>query len=128
MLLDDIHKLIQEVETNKFEVPHKSGLSKLKTNIAPEDRSLKNLPRDAKGKSKVRFQDWLGISGDGCNGPKGYDERYYGWSHRAIHGFKVGDEIKPDTIGYEGDGKSSYILKTEDEAKQHAIRFGKDVS
>ncbi len=141
------------------------------TDIPPEERSLKNLPRYAgpkkgKGEPKVRFQDWLQISrppisknanvhsvGKGCDG------KWYGWSHRAIHGFYVGEEIKSaDVIGnkytYSDDiqkkyweiekkhgseaadvwdkkmkeGFKPYIIKTDAEAQEHAIRFAKDVS
>lgn len=58
------------------------------------------------------------------------DGKWYGWSHRAIYGFKAGDEIKQDTIGYDnsrGKGKP-YKLKDEADAKAMAIRFSNDVS
>ena len=81
---------------------NKKIVSYLKTNIAPEDRTLKNLPRDSKKKPKVKFQDWLKLKntlasnhsvGQGANG------RWYGWSHRAIGEFYPGKEIKPGIIG-----------------------------
>ena len=129
------------------------------TTIKPEDRTLKNLPRYADKKSKVRFQDWLVLKntsvskhsvGQSSNG------KWYGWSHRAIYGFEIGKLIKPGSIGnkfeygdkqskkyndlYEKDPKKAneylkelkkfepYEIKTDDEAKEHAIRFAKDVS
>ncbi|MCK5015583.1 MAG: hypothetical protein KAS32_00810, partial [Candidatus Peribacteraceae bacterium] len=67
-----------------------------KTDIKPEDRSFKNLPRYADKKSKCTFQQWLGIKG---NPGKGTDGKWYGYSHRAVWGFGVGDTIKPDHIG-----------------------------
>jgi len=134
----------------------------LKTDIAPEDRTLKNLPRDGKKKPKVKFQDWLQLKkpaeaktnysvGKAANG------KWYGWSHRAIHGFAVGDIIKPDMIGnkyeYSKDVNKKYNqiektkgteaaenyhkslakfkpykIKTDKEAMEHAIRFARDVS
>jgi len=121
--------------TEKYEVNHMSGKSKIKTDISPEERSFKNLPRDSKKKPKCRFQDWLGIKG---NGGQGTDGKYYGWSHRAVYGFGVGDVIKPGSIGnkYDKDGAwdddrvdfEPYTIKTEKEAKEHAIRFRNDVS
>jgi hypothetical protein len=139
------------------------------TNIKPEDRTLNNLPRYAKqgtgrfsrGAPKVRFQDWLMFKdgsrshhsvGHGCDG------KWYGWSHRAIHGFGIGDVIKPGHIGnkfeygkevdkkYEDMAKKHgydiadkwrkdtcgkfepYKIKTDDEAFAHAERFAADVS
>lgn len=74
----------------------------LKTNVPPEERTLKNLPRDSKKKAKVRFQDWLMLKGWGSQhstgmAPNGY---CYGWSHRAVGTFHVGKEIKSaDIIG-----------------------------
>ncbi len=68
----------------------------IKTTVEPEERSFKNLPRYADKKVKVRFQDWLGIKG---NPGKGFDGKWYGYSHRAVHGFGVGDVIKKGHIG-----------------------------
>lgn len=129
-----------------------------KTDIPPEKRSLDNIPRYEKGKGapKCSYMEWLGLKGSGSDGPKGYDGRYYGWSHRAIWGFGVGDTIKPGHIGnkyqyseetqrkyneiWEKEGMDAadkfyksitfdpYTIETEEEAKEHAIRFGKDVS
>lgn len=71
------------------------------------------------------------------------DKKWYGWSHRAIHGFGIGDEVK------EGDCKASsgwideylaehpeealslsvgFIAKTVEDAKKMAIAFAKSVS
>lgn len=134
----------------------------LKTNIAPEDRTLNNIPRYSNNKPKVRFQDWLQLKkpsdvktkyavGKAANG------KWYGWSHRAIHSFTVGDIIKPDSIGNKYEyGKQvekkynqikknkgseeaekyrkslakfkPYKIKTDKEALEHAIRFARDVS
>ncbi len=116
------------------------------TKIPPEERTLKNLPKYADGKNKVRFQDWLCLkkpSDTQHSVGKSPNGKYYGWSHRAIYGFKIGDIIKPGHIGnkyqYEktfnndeefkkaGNFKP-YTIKTDEEAKEHAIRFAKDVS
>lgn len=75
----------------------------MKTTIPPEERTLKNLPRDSKKKAKVRFQDWLELKNGSRShhsvgqAPNGY---WYGWSHRAIGTFHIGKEIKSaDIIG-----------------------------
>ena len=105
------------------------------TNIALKDRTLKNRPRYADGKVKVKFQDWLEINakkrqsshaipsyGWAANG------KCYGWSHRAIYGFKKGDTIKPGQISYKNNNKKPYTIKTDKEAEKHAIRFAESVS
>ena len=126
------------------------------TDIKPEDRTLKNLPRYATKKAKIRFQDWLMLDRPKLS-PNKYvhsvgrspNGKVYGWSHRAIHGFKIGEIIKPDVIGNKyqyGEGFNNindetydkkykeagnfkpYIIKTEQEAEEHAIRFANDVS
>ena len=126
------------------------------TDIPPEKRTFKNLPRYADKKPKCTFMAWLDLKGNGSEGAKGCDGKYYGWSHRAVYGFGVGDVIKPGSIGnkhqyskesrdeynriYDKEGYEAadkwydsitfdpYTIKTEQEAKEHAIRFGRDVS
>jgi len=129
------------------------------TKIPPEERSLKNLPRYADKSAKVKFQDWLGLKswGDPHSTGMGTDNKFYGWSHRAIHGFYVGELIKSAdvignkyTYGKDIDEKynrisnkygyqaadtwrkelpfKQYTIKTDDDAKAHAERFARDVS
>lgn len=124
-------------ETQEFKVKSITGKSSLKTNISPEKRTLNNLPRDSKKKPKCKFQDWLGLKGN-CS--KGYDEKYYGWTHRGISGFGVGDNISSDSIAHKDykynyktdtDNRKdlkSYIIKTDKEAKEHAVKFVKELS
>lgn len=119
-----------------------------------EKRTWGNIPKYSTGKPKMPFTQWLGLKGQGS---KGYDGKFYGWSHRAVHGFAVGDTIKPGTIGnkyqyskkaekeymrimdkegYEAadeyQNKSNmfdpYKIKNEKEAKEHALRFANSVS
>jgi len=70
------------------------------TTVAPKERTLKNIPRYADGKAKVNFIQWLGINPviDGNHG-KGTDGKWYGWSHRAVHGFRPGDRVTGDNLG-----------------------------
>ena len=58
------------------------------------------------------------------------EQKWYGWSHRAIHGFKVGDKCEEGQLGV-GDGyafKPGDILKTLDDCKQRAIDFAKSIN
>lgn len=70
------------------------------TKVAPEDRTMKNIPRYATGNTKVYFVNWLGVKKekDGYYG-KGNDGKYYGWSHRAVYGFGKGDNVTGDNLG-----------------------------
>lgn len=107
---------------DSFEV--KGMKSNIKTNIPPEKRTFKNLPKYSTGKPKVRFQDWLEMEHRTHSTGKGSDGKWYGWSHRAVFGFKVGDKIKKGDIVYEG---KEYTIETEQQAKEAAIRFAKGV-
>jgi len=103
----------------------------LETEIPPTERTFKNLPRYANDKPKVRFQDWLGIKAEKIHPNhsvtsfgKGADNKWYGWSHRAVHGFSIGEKVKDGDIIYKG---KEYIIKDEDQARQAAIDFAKEV-
>jgi hypothetical protein len=105
----------------------------LYTDIEPKNRTFKNLPRYADNKPKVRFQDWFGIKAEKINPSNsistwgwGEDGKCYGWSHRAVHGFSIGEVVKPDTCGNEG-GKE-YTIKTREQCEEAAKNFAKDVS
>lgn len=101
----------------------------LKTDIPMEKRTFKNLPRYADKKPKVHFRDWMGMKSCGDTrhsvAKAEADGKYYGWSHRAIAGFGVGDKVSADTCG---NTKGEFIIKTDDQAKQVAIAFAKDIS
>jgi hypothetical protein len=106
----------------------------VETKIPMDKRTYKNRPRYADGKPMVHFKDWLGIKGEKIQpdhsvdsyGKAEADGKYWGWSHRAIHDFGVGDKIKADTIGNTS-GKE-FTIKTDDQARDMAIAFAKEVS
>lgn len=114
----------------KYEVPmHKTINKKLKTDIPPEKRSFKNLPKYADGKNKVRFQDWLEIKGEGKGSyGKSANGKWYGYSHRAVYGFKSGDKVEGDSLGKARTSDPDFTIKDDDHAKQVAIQFSKNVS
>ena len=120
-------------KTNRMKISRKTKY--LKTEIPPENRTLKNLPKYADKISRVRFQDWLEMKQDsdfskkGASGGKGCDGKWYGYSHRAIFGFKKGHVVKNnDHIGRDTKRKTPYTIKSDNDAKQHAIRFSREVS
>ena len=119
----------------------------LDTDVPPEQRTFKNIPKYSDGTPKVRFQDWLLIKGEKISpesqvntyGKSEADGKWYGWSHRAVHGFGVGDLIKPGHIGNKyrderhsiDDEKETfkpYTIKSDKEAQEHAKRFAEEVS
>lgn len=54
------------------------------------------------------------------------ENKWYGWSHRAIHGFGIGDhELTLDP--FSGDSHGAEI-KTLDEARKAAVKFADSVS
>lgn len=57
---------------------------------------------------------------------KGSDGKYYGWSHRAVHGFGVGDKITDDAIG--NWKKKEWVIKSDEDAAKMAIEFARDVA
>ena len=90
---------------------------------------------ESKNKSSLEdFFEKHGIkrSGDIHKTPIGFSEKeqkWYGWSHRAIYGFKIGDKCKEGQLGV-GDGytfKPGDKLKTLADCKQRAIDFAKSV-
>ena len=105
----------------------------LDTDIPPEQRTMKNLPRYSDKTPKVRFQDWLLIKGEKREdshtvqtfGKSEADGKWYGWSHRAVYGFGIGDKITKGAVNYKG---KEYTIKSEAEARQAAIDFAEGVS
>lgn len=71
----------------------------LSTEVPPEKRTLKNMPKYANGNSKVNFTEWLGIKNPKDGYGKAANGKWYGWSHRAVYGFKPGDKVKDDNLG-----------------------------
>lgn len=121
------------------------------TNVEPSDRTFKNLPRYANDKPKVKFQNWLLIKGEKSKpdhsvnsiGKSKADGKWYGWSHRAVAGFKVGDKVIGDNAGKKVDypkladgtldfdnGKyeADFTIKNDLHAKQVALTFADSVS
>ena len=55
------------------------------------------------------------------------DGKWYGWSHRAIYGFKAGDKIKKDDCGYNPE-VGERIVNDDKDAKLMAMDFAESVS
>ena len=121
---------VKDLNPNTLRMKTYKRTAYVKTDVPMVKRTLGNLPRYADKKPKVHFKEWLGIKGEedskGQYGKAEADGKWYGWSHRAIHGFKVGDTVKSDTIGNEK-GKE-YVIKTDDQAKAAAIAFAKEIA
>ena len=135
-------------KTNRMKTSRKIKYEK--TNIPQEKRTFKNLPRYSDGKPKVRFQDWLLIKQEKISsshevssfGKSEADGKWYGWSHRAVHGFGIGDEIKGKNLAKKviypklpngdydwdnGEYEPDFVIKTDKQAREAAITFAKNV-
>lgn len=55
------------------------------------------------------------------------DNKWYGWSHRAIFGFGIGYKITNKVCGFSRI-KKPFIIKTLKEAKKVAIKFADNIS
>lgn len=121
---------VKDLNPNTLRMKTYKRTAYIKTDVPMEKRTLDNIPRYANKSPKVHFKDWMGMKS--CSDTKHSvakseaDGKYYGWSHRAIAGFAVGDTVKIDTCGNET-GKE-YVIKDEEMAKQTAINFAKDVA
>lgn len=86
-----------------------------------------DVPSDEKPTGTMKFFAKHGIT-KVYNGSIGFSEKeqkWYGWSHRAIYGFGIGSKVKKGDCGYKGKEKTA---KTLDDAKQMAKDFAKAVS
>jgi len=121
---------VKDLNPNTLRMKTYKRTAYVKTDVPMVKRTLGNLPRYSDKRPKVHFKDWLGIKMDhkaGCSVGKAESTgEWMGWSHRAIAGFKIGDTVKADTCGNET-GKE-YVIKTDDQARDAAIAFAKDVS
>lgn len=81
----------------------------------------------------ARFRERHGIVGEKADshhkvhsiGFSEKDKKWYGWSHRAIHGFKVGDTVKEGHMPTKYAGQT---IRNLDDAKKFAIAFAREVS
>lgn len=128
-IINKYNSLFENSNETMYEVPLLKGKGRLKTKIPPEKRTFKNIPKYSTGKNRVKFQDWLELYDfvTNKNVAKSPNGKWYGWSHRAVYGFGIGDKIKKGDSGYEYLNKE-YTIKTDDQAKEAAINFADSVS
>jgi hypothetical protein len=121
---------VKDLNPNTLRMKTYKRTAYVKTDVPMVKRTLGNLPRYSDKKPKVHFKEWMGMKM--CSDTNHSvaqaeaDGKWYGWSHRAIYGFGVGDTVKADTIGNEA-GKE-YVIKTDDQAKAAAIAFAKEIA
>lgn len=126
-------KKVKELNPNTLRDKTYKRTRVMVTSVPPEKRSFKNIPKYSDGRDKVDFKEWLMIKGEkrtdtsqiNTYGKSQADNKWYGWSHRAVNGFAIGDVIKPTTANVD---QKEYTIKTDDQARQAAIDFAKDVS
>ena len=90
---------------------------------------ISEIKKSKKKSGLEKFLEQHGIKTVSCNGAAiGFSEKeqkWYGWSHRAIYGFGIGDIPIECYPGKTVKGKK---IKTLDQAKEAAIKFSKSVS
>lgn len=86
-----------------------------------------SVPSDNKPTGTMKFFAKHGISKvyGGSIGFSEKEQKWYGWSHRAIYGFGIGSKVKKGDCGYKG---NAWTAKTLDDAKQMAKDFADAVS
>ena len=104
------------------------------TKIAPEDRTVRNTPKDAKGFPIATHTQWLQIVGERRlrtstidTFGKAANGKWYGWSHRAIASFGIGDKITNKTSGFDKISKP-FTIKTDERSREVAKIFARSVS
>ncbi len=126
-------------ETDKYEI--RKELIDAKEYGIPEDAEMTSAYSKKDGsyigdeKTAKMLCDDRGVlpekSADSHNvasiGKSDKDDKWYGWSHRAIYGFSIGETCKEGDCGYTPQ-KGEWEAKTEEDAKQMAIDFAKGVS
>jgi hypothetical protein len=58
-------------------------------------------------------------------------QKYYGWSHRALFGFKIGDKIYEDGFGDDDtrfDQHGTKAIETKEDARRSALNFAESYS
>ncbi len=100
------------------------------TDIAPEKRTFRNLPKYASGAPQVGFRQWLLINQekDGAYGKSEADGKWYGWSHRAVFGFGEGDRVEGGSMGKKNSSEKDFTVKNDAHAKEVAKQFARNVS
>lgn len=85
----------------------------------------------AESMEKIKAKYGIDKTEDGCIGFSEKNKKWYGWSHRAIFGFKVGDKIFEPDFGDDStpfNQHGSKECKTLDDCKKAAKAFADYVS
>jgi hypothetical protein len=92
--------------------------------------SLKKIYILLENKQYDKYWEQHGIKPEaGSIGFSEKEKKWYGWSHRAIYGFKVGDKVKEGDCAVGQDGiKVGFEVKNLDDAKKLAKAFAESVS
>jgi len=110
----DVSKL-QQKEKDLFAAQNDAFTKKAESEHAKWVKKMKVVPEKRTKDSQV------------CSiGFSEVDGKWYGWSHRARAGWKVGDKVEEDTSG--NPKKKEWVIKTDAEAKQMAKDFAESVS
>lgn len=62
-----------------------------------------------------------------CIGFSEREQKWYGWSHRAIHGHGIGETVGPGHLAY-NEERGTWTAQTLNDAKQMAIDYYRGVA
>lgn len=119
--------ILKEVETTMGLTPKEKpvsltyAISKVDGCYIGDEKDIEHLIK--KGIAPERAQKDCDVCSIGYSEK---DKKWYGWSHRAIQGFGIGDHA--ETLSPWGSTGSEKKIETDDEAKQAAIEFADSVS
>ena len=117
----------EEVEAHWNDI--KEGLSKSMDENDPKFYPVLVSTLKKRLSEGVKISDVAKAFGILNQGDKSSDGRHYGWSHIAYHGYKSGDKVEKGDLGRDKTkNRFPYIILNDKEAKEHALRFHKEVS
>ena len=125
--LNEARVMAKKFFEDNFDLKPAKGFSFKQYVDKSTDAYVTSEPSDGKSTGTMKFFAKHGIS-KVYNGSIGFSEKeqkWYGWSHRAIYGFGIGSKVKKGDCGYKG---KAWTAKTLDDAKQMAKDFADAVS
>lgn len=85
------------------------GLTQLQTRNPRRTIQKRNIVQEAKRLLAGEFMTDYSFSPVVCIGFNEEEQKWYGWSHRAIYGFGIGSKVEPGHVAYKPYNKEDFI-------------------